>query len=161
MDIDNILQNLKTKSLNYWEEAEAFKNIVDSGISQTKLSHMLGIKSCSVSNKMRILKLPNEVKETIKNHELNERFARILLRIHNKNQQLKIIEHICEFNLNTIAAEKYVNKLLSAARNSRNIKEFISIVGQSVKGLKANGLNVVGKRIENEGYTDLIIRLYK
>jgi len=102
-----------------------------------------------------------EVQEIIKANSLTERHARMILKLRSKNQQLEILEHILKQNLDVWSAENYIKKILQVSRGLRNVKEFTSIVSQGIKTLKANGVNVGSKKVEKEGYTDLIVRLYK
>jgi ParB family chromosome partitioning protein len=162
MNIDETMQKLKSKNLNYWEQAETFRNILlDTDITQTELARMIGLKQTTISNKIRLLKLPQGIQSIIKDKGLEERYARALLRINDEKLQRKAIEHIFEFDLNIRETEDYIEKLLKVTNNSLNIKAFISILLQGIKVLKAKGIIVGSKKIERENCTDLIIRFHR
>jgi len=161
MNVEEAIQKIKSRNLNYWEEAEICRDICNTGITQDALSRLVGLRQCTISNKLRILKLPAEVQMVIKNKGLQERYARALLKFRDKSRQLEIIEHVCKHNLKVLDAEDYINRLLHASHDLGNVKEFASIISQGIKSLKANGINVASKKVKRENCTDLIIRFYK
>ena len=76
----SVLENIQRENLNPIEEAESYLMLMEVyGYTQEKLSEKLGKTRSSVSNKMRILKLPASVKEMVKKGEISYGHARTLL----------------------------------------------------------------------------------
>lgn len=108
-----LIENLQRENLHFFEEAEAYQNLMkEHGLTQEELARRLGKNQSTVANKMRILKLPGSVKDLIVTYKLTERHARALLRLHNEEAQLKLIRDITQRNLSVKATEEIVEKLL-------------------------------------------------
>lgn len=162
MDINKTIQKLKAKEFTYWEEAVAFKEILDAtGITQHDLAKQLGLKQTTISNKIRLLKLLPEVREAIKRYGLAERYARALLKVNDYRMQLRMIKHIDQYDLTVRDAEEYIDKQLRLRVNSGNLNEFVQMIVNSVRALKGKGVNIKSGKNEKEGYTDIVVRIYK
>jgi len=108
-----LIENLQRENLHFFEEAEAFLNLIrDHGFTQEELAMRLGKNQSTIANKLRILKLPRKVKENIIMGKLTERHARSLLRLHNEEMQLKLILQIRENNLSVKITEELVESAL-------------------------------------------------
>lgn len=109
-----MMENLQRENLHYMEEAEGYQNLIrDHGLSQEELARRLGKNQSTISNKMRILKLPASVKALLLEHNLTERHARSLLRLHDEEMQIKIARVIVEQSLNVKATEELVERTIS------------------------------------------------
>lgn len=109
-----MMENLQRENLHYMEEAEGYQNLIrDHGLSQDELARRLGKNQSTIANKMRILKLPMGVKRMLLEYNLTERHARALLRLHNEEMQLKIVNVVVEQNLNVKATEDLVERTIS------------------------------------------------
>ncbi|MEG2351357.1 MAG: ParB/RepB/Spo0J family partition protein, partial [Bacilli bacterium] len=75
-----LLENIQRSNLSPIEEARAYKNIIDNGyLTQEELSINLGKSQPSISNKIRLLKLDEEVQQALLKRIISERHARSLL----------------------------------------------------------------------------------
>lgn len=109
-----MMENLQRENLHYMEEAEGYQNLIrDHGLSQEELARRLGKNQSTIANKMRILKLPASVKALLLEHNLTERHARSLLRLHDEEMQVKIARVIVEQSLNVKATEELVERTIS------------------------------------------------
>ena len=109
-----MMENLQRENLHYMEEAEGYQNLIrDHGMSQDELARKLGKNQSTIANKMRILKLPLPVKRMLLQHNLTERHARALLRLHDEEMQLKIIQVIVQQSLNVKATEELVERTIN------------------------------------------------
>ena len=109
-----MMENLQRENLHYMEEAEGYQNLIrDHGLSQDELARRLGKNQSTIANKMRILKLPLTVKRMLLQYNLTERHARALLRLHDEEMQVKIVNVIVQQNLNVKATEDLVERTLS------------------------------------------------
>ena len=109
-----MMENLQRENLHYMEEAEGYQNLIrDHGLSQDELARKLGKNQSTIANKMRILKLPMPVKRLLLQHNLTERHARALLRLHDEEMQIKIVHVIVQQSLNVKATEELVERTIS------------------------------------------------
>lgn len=110
----SVLENIQRENLNPIEEAESYLMLMEVyGYTQEKLSEKLGKTRSSVSNKMRILKLPASVKEMVKKGEISYGHARTLLSL---SDEKKIEE----------AAKEIINKGYSVRETERRVKVLIN-----------------------------------
>ena len=83
-----LVENLQRQDLNFLEEAEGYQNLMeDYGMTQEEIALKTGKSQSSISNKLRILKLPKEVKKALVDRKLSERHARALLRYLTQNSK--------------------------------------------------------------------------
>ena len=88
-----LIENIQRKDLSYFDEAEAIAKLIDFyGMTQEDAAIKLGKSQPSIANKLRLLKLDEEVREKLSEYGLTERHARALLRLKCKGQQLDTIE---------------------------------------------------------------------
>ena len=132
----SVLENIQRENLNPIEEAESYLMLMEVyGYTQEKLSEKLGKTRSSVSNKMRILKLPASVKEMVKKGEISYGHARTLLSL---SDEKKIEE----------AAKEIINKRYSVREIERRVK-FLINKGNSSDALSGS-LDSRGKESENK-----------
>lgn len=132
----SVLENIQRENLNPIEEAESYLMLMEVyGYTQEKLSEKLGKTRSSVSNKMRILKLPASVKEMVKKGEISYGHARTLLSL---SDEKKIEE----------AAKEIINKGYSVRETERRVKVLINKENSSEKF--SGDLGSRGKESENE-----------
>ena len=77
-----LIENIQREDLNSLEEATSFKQLQDEfGLTQTAIAKKMGISRVAVTNKIRLLNLPEKVQEYVLTGELSEGHARALLGI--------------------------------------------------------------------------------
>ena len=132
----SVLENIQRENLNPIEEAESYLMLMEVyGYTQEKLSEKLGKTRSSVSNKMRILKLPASVKEMVKKGEISYGHARTLLSL---SDEKKIEE----------AAKEIINKGYSVRETERRVKVLIN--KGNFSDILSGSLDSRGKELENE-----------
>lgn len=127
-----LIENIQRENLNFFEEAEGYQNLmVNFGYTQEEISKIIGKKQSTISNKMRLLKLPKDIKTSILENNLSERHARALLKIENSNIQREVLEKIIKYGLNITKTEEFIEKTLkrvsgNSIKNRQKIKGFIT-----------------------------------
>ena len=76
-----LIENIQREGLHYFEEAEAYAELLSRGMTQETLAHRLGKSVSGVANKLRLLKLEPELRRVLWEEGLSERHARALLTI--------------------------------------------------------------------------------
>lgn len=108
-----LLENLQREDLNFIEEAQAYYNLInDHKFTQEKLAERMGKKQSTIANKLRLLKLSDEVRSKCLEGNLTERHTRALLSLPTEQLQLEIVEMIVKDSLNVKKSEEVINKIL-------------------------------------------------
>ena len=166
-----LVENLQRCDLDFFEEAEGIRRLIlQFGLSQDEAARRLGKSQSAVANKLRILRHPPSVTETIRRHGLTERHARALLRVENPDERLAAAEYIAEEKLNVAQAEEYIESLLaketseSEARKGirtlyvfKDIRLFLNTVTRAVDTMRRSGVNASMERAEEDGDIRLTI----
>ena len=146
-----LVENLQRKDLDVIEEAEGIAQLIRLyGMSQEEAAKRLGKSQSAIANKLRILRLPADVLDTVRDADLSERHARALLRLRKADEQRYALKHIIENSLNVAATESFIDYLLSAPSDSDTITAEAmttpEIAAQRAKALRNN-------KTDNSDYT--------
>jgi ParB family transcriptional regulator, chromosome partitioning protein len=107
-----LIENIQREDLNPIETAEAFSRLVkDFNLTQDELSDKVGKERATVANYMRLLKLPDEIKDLIYSGALTMGHARALLSIEGRTGQVQASRKIVKKGLSVREAELLARKL--------------------------------------------------
>ena len=107
-----LIENIQRKDLNALEEAFAFKQLQEEfGIPQEKIASSVGLSRVAVTNKMRLLNLPDPIKESIMNEEISEGHARALLGIKDETSLVAAGDLVIKRGLTVRQTEELVRKI--------------------------------------------------
>ena len=110
----SVLENIQREDLNPIEEAESYLMLMEVyGYTQEKLSEKLGKTRSSLSNKMRILKLPGSVKEMVKKGEISYGHARTLLSLSEQKKIEETAKEIIDKGYSVRETEKRVKVIMN------------------------------------------------
>lgn len=119
-----LLENLQREDLNFIEEAEAFFNLIkEHNYTQEQLAGLIGKKQSTIANKLRILKLNEEIRKILIENNLTERHARALLKVPDLELQNKILSIVIEKQLNVKATEELIDRELLKLMHSEVAKD--------------------------------------
>ncbi len=109
-----LVENVQRENLNFIEEATAYKRLMDEyGLTQTEIAKRVGKQQSTISNKIRILVLPEDVQIVLAENQLTERHARALLKVSDAKIRKLILARIVEHNLNVKQTEKLIEDVLT------------------------------------------------
>jgi len=105
-----LIENLQRRDLTPIEEARTYQKILEleNGMTQESLAQSMGKTQSAVSNKLRLLSLPEEVQYALLNEQISERHARSLLNLEDKNQQIRLLEKIIATRMTVKELEKEI-----------------------------------------------------
>ena len=104
-----LIENIQREDLNIVEVAQAIKELMDiDGYSQSDVAKITGKNISTVSNIMRLLKLPEEIQDMILKGQLVEGQARALLVIDDPKKQIAIAKKVAEKKLTVRDVEKLI-----------------------------------------------------
>jgi ParB family chromosome partitioning protein len=109
-----LIENLQREDLNALEIAEGYRSLMDEfGMTQEDVARQVGRSRPAVTNALRLLSLPDAVKERLADGALTEGHARALLALPNASVQEKAAVYVEQAGLSVRQTEAYVKKLLS------------------------------------------------
>jgi ParB family chromosome partitioning protein len=156
-----LLENLQRQDLSFWEEAEAYARLLgEFGLTQEELARRLGKSQSTIANKLRLLRLPDSIRNHISREILTERHARALLRLPDAASQEKVAKRIVAGRLTVQETEELIAKILGENREKehgprvvrvyKDIRLFLNSVKRAAAELEKAGLEVAVSSTETE-----------
>lgn len=164
-----LIENLQRQDLSFFEEAEAIETLItDYKMSRDDVAKKLSIAPSTLSNKLRILKLPEEMRFRIARAGLTERHARALLSLEDDVQRERALSIIIDRHLNVTESERMIEQMLSrrsakkvSLRAFRDVRLFINTLNHAVDTIRRAGVDADTARSETEEYIEYIVRIPK
>ena len=163
-----LIENLQRQDLNFFEEAEAVQRLVDKySMSREEAADKLGRAQSTLSNKLRLLRLPEEMRYTIEKAGLTERHARALLTLENDVQRERALEIITDRHLNVQESERLIEQMLNRRKKKnpikgiRDIRVFINTLNHAVEAIRRAGIDADAAKSETEEYVEYTVRIPK
>lgn len=125
-----LIENIQRQDLNALEIALAYQHLLEQyNLTQDRLSERVGKKRATVTNYLRLLKLPASIQMALQNREIDMGHARALLTLDNPSLQLKVFAEIQSDHLSVRKVEELVKRLAEG--------ETVNISGQKLRPRKA------------------------
>ncbi len=167
-----LIENLQREDLNLVEEAEGYIRLLkEFGYTQEALAQRIGKSQATIANKIRLLKLPGQIKSGMAEGLITERHARALLKLPEEALQQKVYNEAVAENLTVKQVEQLVDRLIETKpqptpkRSSkmviRDLRIFLNTIHQAVKIIEKSGLDPQVLEHERLEYYEVIIRLPK
>jgi ParB family chromosome partitioning protein len=107
-----LAENVAREDLNSVEEAQAYASLVDEfGLTHERVAELVGRSRAAVTNLLRLLELPDEVRLMIEQGELSEGHGRALLALPDHGQRRKVARLVAAQGLSVRQTEALVKKL--------------------------------------------------
>ena len=104
-----VIENVQREDLNPLEEALAYDALIDRfGLTQDQVAKQVGKSRSAVTNMLRLLDLPDEVLELLRNGDLTAGHARALLGLKNEEQMTPLAQKIVEKDLSVRDVERTI-----------------------------------------------------
>lgn len=128
-----VIENVQRENLSYIEEAYAYKRLIDEyGLTQGELAEKIGKKQSTISNKMRILSLPENIQQKLVENQLTERHGRALLKLDDPLLCSKVLDKVIQNNLNVKQTEQLIEDILMKAENLQRQSRKIGYVSYKI-----------------------------
>ena len=142
-----IIENVQRSDLNPIEEAESYQRLIENfSYDQEKVSKFIGKSRSHIANFLRLLSLPKEVLNFIKNKELSTGHAKILVGLDNATF---VASKIIEKNLSVRQAENFV-RIFKVKKYTNKTPKDINIKALEMSITDKIGLNVSIKNKKND-----------
>ncbi len=179
-----LVENIQRRDLDFIEEAEGIYQLIRLfGLSQEQAARRLGKSQSAVANKLRLLRLPEDVLHRLRAEGLSERHARALLRLPDAESQRQALDFIVDQRMNVAAAEEYIERLCAAPapvlpeetpapapeekprRRSvflmKDVRLFLNTLDRSLGLMRSGGINAALERSESDSELTLTVRIPK
>ena len=156
-----IIENMQREDLNPIEEAEGLKQMIDTyGLTQEQVSYSVGKSRPYITNSLRLLKLPEEVRTLTASGEISVGHAKALAAVKDWEKQITLAKKTAKDGLSVRQIELMAKETKAPARKAPKVKKSadekkIEEDMKNALGTKVN-LNRKGKKgkIEIEFYSD-------
>lgn len=169
VDTYAIIENIQREDLSPIEEANAYKTLIDTyNMSQTELASKVGKKQSTIANKLRLLKLSDDVQYALKSKQITERHARAMIGLEDEKQQ-QILQEVLKKSLNVKQTETLINKPVKTkpknkkgtTKVSRNFKIAMNTITQATELIQKSGIEVISETEEAEDEYIITLRVKK
>lgn len=165
-----IIENVQREDLNPIEEAVAYDKVLYKfGMTQTELAKKVGKSQSTIANKLRILRLPADVKELISDGYLTERHGRALLSLESKADILKIVQEVIDKELNVKQTinkiEDFKNNITKKRRKRigyiRDVRIFVNSINNAYEAMLEAGIDAEFHENETDQFHEFVIKVPK
>ena len=166
-----LIENLQRRDLDFIEEANGLSQLIKLfGLSQEEIARRIGKSQSAVANKLRLLKLPEDVLESLRDNGLTERHGRALLRLPDADTQRLALGKIIENGLNVAMTDSYIDALLAKLSSEpeeqpeqkktfimKDVRVFMNTILHGLDLMKQGGIAAGMKKQETD--TELILTI--
>lgn len=168
-----LIENLQREGLTPIEEAVAYQQLLElHGLTQESLAQRLGKGQSTIANKLRLLHLPNEVRDALLRRDITERHARALLALPSEEFQLRLLNDCIVAGWNVKQMEERVKGLLARLQEepkkkarrrglSKDVRLAVNTIRQSLTMISRSGLVVDSKEQDDGEFYEFVIRIPK
>lgn len=167
----SIIENIQRSDLSFFEEAQAISQMQNHfGMTQEQIAKRLGKSQSALSNKLRLLKLPADVRYFIEKEGLTERHARALLKLESEKQMWTALNLIKDKGWNVQQTEEYINSVTNKAvkphKNNivkifKDVRIFVNTVNKAINTMKEAGIPAESNKTETDDYIEFFVRIQK
>ena len=164
-----LVENLQRQDLDYIEQAQGIARLIDLfGLSQEECARRLGKSQSAVANKLRLLRLPQDILDRLRAERLTERHGRALLRLRSDDARRRALGHIIDRQLSVAATDNYIDGLLEEAGPDgkgrtrfvlKDVRVFLNTLQHSVNVMRQGGVDVGLQREQTDQEMVVTIRI--
>lgn len=142
-----LIENIQRESLNAIEESEAYAVLQGKfSLSQSKIAIAVGKSRTTITNALRLLQLPIQVKKSISDNRISAGHGRAILAMKTESEMLKLWKIILEQNLSVRGAESQVNEKIIKISKKNKLK--IKSKEASLRKIEDELINIFGTKVE-------------
>ncbi len=174
-----LIENLQREELTAIEEAVAYQKLLElHELTQEALAQRLGKGQSTVANKLRLLRLPDEVQQAILQRKISERHARALISIKDQPLQLEILQQTVDSDWNVRQLEEQIQAILHPVTDeqeesvpkkarpkrkaiSKDVRIALNTIKQSLTMVTKSGITVNTEEEDTEEYYQITVKIPK
>lgn len=146
----SLVENVQREDLNAVEEALAYKELAESfGLTQEQISKEVGKSRSSVANMLRLLDLPDEVLELIKEDKLSMGHAKVILGLENEEMMINVANKVVETGASVRETEVIVKKAIE--NKDKTVEEIVKPDAQRrvyMRSLEVRAMEALGRKVK-------------
>jgi len=121
-----LVENIQREDLDAIEIALSYQRLIDEcNLTQEMLSEKVGKKRSTISNYLRLLRLPVIIQKAIREHEIDMGHAKALINIQEPETQIMIYRQVIKYDFSVRKTEEIVRKISSDFVEGKNVKRTI------------------------------------
>ncbi len=163
----SLIENIQREELNAIEIAQAYKRLMDEcNLSQEEIAEKVGKDRTTITNSIRLLKLPEIVQKSLVNNEITAGHARALINLPTVDLQIATLNEIKKKGLSVRKVEAIVKKFLSGKKDKKpkdtSSTKTVEMLSQSDLENKLRGIfgtKVLCKQ-KKDGSGEIVIEFY-
>ena len=166
-----LVENIQREDLSPLEEAKAYQALIkEYGYSQTELADIVGKKQSTIANKLRLLKLSDDVQFSLNQKQITERHARAMLSLNEEKQQ-EVLREVLKKKLTVADTERLIKKEPKPKKKkasadvkktiSRNVKIALNTLQQAIGMIEKTGTSLQQETEDLEDEYVITIRIHK
>ena len=145
-----LIENIQRENLNAIDEAAAYQYLIQkSGLTQEEVAEKVGKKRSTVTNSLRLLQLPDQMKDDIVSGVLTAGHARAILSLVNPNDRMLLRDKIIEKELSVREAEEEAQALNDGKKVK--VKRAPKARDPYIQGVEDKLLEAFGTKVEVKG----------
>ncbi|WP_445478922.1 nucleoid occlusion protein [Lysinibacillus irui] len=174
-----LIENLQREELTAIEEAVAYQKLLElHELTQEALAQRLGKGQSTVANKLRLLRLPEEVQQAILKRQISERHARALIAVKDQPLQLEILQQTIDKDWNVRQLEEQIQAILNPVTDeqeetapkkakpkrkaiSKDVRIALNTIKQSLTMVTKSGITVKTEEEDTEEYYQITVKIPK
>lgn len=111
-----LIENIQREDLNAMEAARGYKQLLDQfGLTQAELSRQIGKSQSTIAYALSLLRLPQEMQETISNGKLSMEHGKVLLSVADSEKRLRLWQTMLDEGISVVEARKRAQGPLAPA----------------------------------------------
>lgn len=164
----SLIENIQREELNAIEVAHAYKRLMDEcNLSQEAIAEKVAKNRTTITNSIRLLKLPQKVQRALIENQISAGHARTLINLPSENLQLAILDEITKKNLSVRKVETLVKKYLSGEtkkEKQQHTKDTKSVEAISQSDVENKLRGIFGTKVlckqKKDGAGEITIEFY-
>jgi len=159
-----LIENIQREYLNPMEIANAYQRLMNEcHINQEDIAKRIGKDRSTVTNFIRLLKLPGKIQEGLRKEKISMGHARALITLPNERVQLRLFEKIVDNGLSVRKVEDIVRAAQQPKKKSGTHKESVGTPA-GIQNLEAQLREVLGTKVKDrtkgQGRGEIIVEYY-
>jgi len=143
-----LIENIQRENLNAIEIALSYQRLIsECSLKQDELGDRVGKNRATVTNYLRLLKLPPDVQIAVRDNKISMGHARAIINVENPDQQLYIFKRTLTEDLSVRKVEELVRNLAAEKNEEKNVQPPPSSVNREIAQLQSQLSSHFGTRI--------------
>lgn len=165
-----VIENIQREDLSPLEEAIAYKALMENQkLNQSELAKQIGKSQSTIANKLRLLRLSDDVKFSLDNKQITERHARAMLSLEESYQQ-EVLREVLKKELNVKQTESLVSTIELKSKLPKKVvkgempqlvKVAVNTIKQATDLIKQSGVSVKQNFQDNDDEYIITIKISK